>query len=161
MTTNVAPLCPICGEGHLTAQVGTNAVEYKGQTGTLALHYSVCDSCGSEQAGTEEARANKRAMLAFRKQVDGLLAGAEIRALRDRLGINQAAAARIFGGGPVAFSKYENDDVVQSESMDKLLRVADALPAAFHWLANSAGEAGLAKQPEQHQFPPIRQAPGR
>ena len=32
-------------------------------------------------------------------------------------------AARLLGGGPVAFSKYENDDVAQSESMDNLLRL--------------------------------------
>lgn len=131
-------ICPICGEGHLQHCIGTNDVEYKGKAAGLDMQYSVCDSCGSEQASAAQLRANKRAMIAFRKQVDGLLIGAEVRALRERLGISQAIAARIFGGGPVAFSKYESDDVAQSEAMDKLLRLADAVPSAFARLAQVA-----------------------
>lgn len=152
MTNNTLPICPICGEGRLHPLALTNAVEYKGQHASIPLLMTECDACGSEQAGQEEARANKRAMMAFRKQVDGLLSGAEIRALRDQLEISQAQAARIFGGGPVAFSKYENDDVAQSESMDKLIRVAGAIPAAFCWLANTAGETQAAAEAQMKQF---------
>lgn len=152
MTNNTLPVCPICGEGRLHTLALTNAVEYKGQHASIPLLMTECDACGSEQAGQEEARANKRAMMAFRKQVDGLLSGAEIRALRDQLEISQAQAARIFGGGPVAFSKYENDDVAQSESMDKLIRVAGAIPAAFCWLANTAGETQAAAEAQMKQF---------
>ena len=139
-------ICPICGEGHLQHCIGTNDVEYKGKTTGLEMHYSVCDSCGSEQASAAQLRANKRAMIAFRKHVDGLLMGVEVRALRERLGISQAMAARIFGGGPVAFSKYESDDVAQSEAMDKLLRLVDAVPSAYAHLVQVAGvePAGVA-----------------
>ena len=135
---NQFEICPICGEGHLNQQVDKNNVEYNGRSCLLDSHYSVCDSCGSEQASPIQTRDNKRAMLAFKKEVDGLLTGADIRALRTRLGINQNKAAAIFGGGPVAFSKYENDDVVQSDPMDKLLRVADEFPAVFSALAKKA-----------------------
>ena len=134
-------ICPICSEGHLQFCVGKNTVEHKGKSAELNMQYSVCDACGSEQADARQLRTNKRAMMAFRKQVDGLLMGAEVRALRVRLRINQAEAARIFGGGPVAFSKYESDDVVQSEAMDKLLRLAASVPAAFAHLAHEAGVA--------------------
>ena len=152
MTNNTLPVCPICGEGRLHALVLTNEVEYKGKHASLPLLMTECNTCGAEQAGSEEARANKRAMLAFRKQVDGLLSGIEIRALRDHYEISQAQAALIFGGGPVAFSKYENDDVAQSESMDKLIRVAKAVPAAFCWLANTAGEKQAAMKVQMQQF---------
>jgi len=114
-------------------------VEYHGVSRAIESHYSVCDCCGSEQAGPAELRANKRTMVAFKKEVDGLLTGAQVRALREHLGINQSEAARIFGGGPVAFSKYESDDVSQSEAMDKLIRLADELPEAFAILAAEAG----------------------
>jgi HTH-type transcriptional regulator/antitoxin MqsA len=96
--------CPICGEGHLSEMTGSNPVEYGGRTAELPLLYSVCDVCGSEQAGAAQTRANKRAMIAFRKQVDGQLTGIEVRALRERLGLNQAQAAQIFGGGRSAGS---------------------------------------------------------
>lgn len=139
MMSDSRELCPICGEGHLQTQVGKNSVEYKGQTADLDLHYSLCDACGSEQSNAGQLRANKRTMVAFKKQVDGLLTGAEVRALREKLGLNQTEAARAFGGGPVAFSKYESDDVAQSEAMDKLLRLAAELPVAFEMLARRAG----------------------
>ena len=95
-------------------------------------------SSGSEQSDAVQLRTNKRAIVAFKKQVDGLLTGAQVRAIRERLDINQAKAARIFGGGPVAFSKYESDDVAQSEAMDKLLRLAVELPAAFNQLTEKS-----------------------
>jgi len=132
-------ICPICGEGSIRAQVGKNVVEYKGHTAELDLHYSVCDACGSEQSAASQLRSNKRAMMAFKKRVDGLLSGTEIRELRERLGISQAEAAKIFGGGPVAFSKYETDDVAQSEAMDKLLRLVAGLPDALDYLRRKAG----------------------
>jgi len=66
--------------------------------------------------------------------------GAELRALRDRLGISQAQAARLFGGGPVAFSTYENDDLAQSEAMDRLIRLAADVPQALRWLTQVAIE---------------------
>lgn len=135
-------ICPICGEGHLEEVTGINEVEYKGHFAELDLHYLVCDVCGSEQSNSAQLRTNKRAMVAFKKCVDGLLSGKEVRAIRERLGVSQAEAAQIFGGGPVAFSKYETDDVAQSEAMDKLLRIVDAAPEVISILTqNVADEA--------------------
>ncbi len=131
--------CPICGEGHVTNHVDQVETEYKGKKGSVASHYQLCDACGSDFAGAAEMRANKRTILAFRKQVDGLLSGEEILALRDRYGINQKQAARLFGGGPVAFSKYENDDVAHSEAMDKLLRLVLRSETAFWELVDQEG----------------------
>jgi len=132
-------LCPICGEGNLHPEVGKNPVEYKGHTTELDLHFSLCAACGSEQADAAQTRVNKRLMIAFKKRVDSLLTGAEVRALRKKLRLSQTEAAQVFGGGPVAFSKYESDDVAQSEAMDKLLRLADELPPAFDLLCRRVG----------------------
>ena len=116
-------LCPLCGEGVLTPKEDRLETEYAGRKGTVTLRYAECDACGSEITGEDDSRANKRAVLAFRKSVDGLLSGAEIRAIREHYGITQDQAARLFGGCPKAFSKYEADDVAHTVSMDKLLRV--------------------------------------
>lgn len=124
-------LCPICGEGHVTPGCDMVAHEYHGQSKLLPLYFTTCDTCTSESAGLEESRANKRAVLAFRKEVDGLLTGAEIRSLRDKYKLTQGQAAKLFGGGPVAFSKYENDDVAHSEAMDTLLRLVRHNEATF------------------------------
>jgi HTH-type transcriptional regulator/antitoxin MqsA len=129
-------VCPICEEGNLEAKTGTNEVEYKAQHSNISMHFSECDCCGSEQASPAELRTNKRLMNEFKKQVDGLLTGTELKGIRLSLGLTQADAAKIFGGGPVAFSKYEADDVAQSEAMDKLLRVAQAVPEAYAHLTH-------------------------
>lgn len=63
--------CLICGEGKLTHLIDYNQVEYKGSTGFVALHYSTCDVCGSEQADAEDTRMNKRAMQEFKREVCG------------------------------------------------------------------------------------------
>ena len=66
-----------------------------------------------------------------KKQYDELLSGHEIRKIREDLGIDQSEAYRLFGGGPTAFSKYENNDVIQSESMDTLLRLVHMSKLTF------------------------------
>lgn len=60
---------------------------------------------------------------ACRKE-QGLLRGDEIRALRKKFSLTQAQAAQLFGGGPVAFSKYESEDTAQSTPMNRLLQLS-------------------------------------
>ena len=124
-------ICPICGEGHVTHHVEQFESEYKGQKAILPLHYKLCDTCHSDFTGSAEGKLNKRAIMVFRKSVDGLLTGDEIVALRKQYGLTQNQAAKLFGGGPVAFSKYENDDVSQSESMDSLWCLVRRSAVAF------------------------------
>lgn len=138
---NAKELCPICGEGHVTDHVEQVESEYKGHKKLLPMHYRLCDACHSDFAGAAEGKLNKRAIMAFRKSVDGLLTGAEIAALRAKYQLTQAQAAKLFGGGPVAFSKYENDDVAQSEAMDTLLRLVRRSEAAFWELVDERGMA--------------------
>lgn len=124
-------LCPLCEEGHTTLHCAQTEVEYAGQKGVVETQFRRCDMCESELVGDVEGRANKRAMIAFRKTVDGLLTGEEIRAIREKYRLTQTQAAQLFGGGPVAFSKYENDDVAHSEAMDNLLRLVRRCEEAF------------------------------
>ena len=132
-------LCAICGEGHVTALTRAVETEYKGAKALLPMHYQQCDTCTSDYAGMAESKLNKRIVMAFRKQIDGLLTGDEITALRRQYRLTQAQAAQLFGGGPVAFSKYEKDDVAQSEAMDTLLRLVRRSPEAFWALVEEKG----------------------
>ena len=142
-------LCPICGEGHVTAQVQKVESDYKGHKAMVPMHYRLCNVCTSDFAGAPESKLNKRVLMAFRKRIDGLLTGAEITALRKQYKLTQGQAARLFGGGPVAFSKYENDDVAQSESMDNLLRLVRRSAQAFWQLVQEKGMAAeFTKQTE-------------
>lgn len=126
--------CPICGEGHVTTHEEKVVHDYNGTVGEVKRLYQCCDACGSEFSGAAEAKQNKRCIIEFRKRVDGLLTGKEVAAIRTRLDLKKNEAAKLFGGGPVAFSKYESDDVAQSVAMDRLLRIVAAVPEAFEAL---------------------------
>lgn len=47
----------------------------------------------------------------------------EVRAIRESLGLSQAAAGELIGGGPRAFAKYESGETKPSASLVKLLLV--------------------------------------
>lgn len=55
--------------------------------------------------------------------------------MRKTHALTQEQAGRLFGGGPVAFSKYENDDLVPDEAMANLLYMAIRHPEVVRWLA--------------------------
>lgn len=125
--------CPICQEGSINEWVSKDRVDYRSETAELDPHFSMCNSCGSEQVDLRQLRKNKRYIVAFKKRVEGLLAGSEVKSAREHLGLKQLDAARIFGGGRlVAFSKYESD------AMDRPLRVAVEVSKAFKYLAKRA-----------------------
>jgi HTH-type transcriptional regulator/antitoxin MqsA len=54
-----------------------------------------------------------------------------IRAIREACGLSQQEAARVFGGGPKAFEKYETGEVAPSSSMTRLLLLAAKRPKLF------------------------------
>jgi len=128
--------CLACGQGQLADKTEYNPIETHGQTLQVALLYSVCNHCGAELTTAAQSQANKRAMQAAEKQALGLLGGAAIRALRKQFGLSQMEAAQLFGGGKVGFSRYENDDIVQSQSMDSLLRLCMQHPQHLLALAH-------------------------
>jgi HTH-type transcriptional regulator/antitoxin MqsA len=62
---------------------------------------------------------------------DAVLSPLAIRAIREQCGLSQKDAARVFGGGPKAFEKYEAGEVVPSAAMNRLLFLAAQRPQLF------------------------------
>ena len=120
--------CDICGDGQLHHKISNEPIEYKGIKGHYSVHYSQCDVCKAESADSSDMLFNKRELVRFKKKVDQVPFGVEIVAMRKQLNMTQQVASEIFGGGPVAFSKYENDDLVPDEAMVGLLKLALAYP---------------------------------
>jgi HTH-type transcriptional regulator/antitoxin MqsA len=54
-----------------------------------------------------------------------------IRAIREVCKLSQQDAARVFGGGPKAFEKYESGEVAPSSSMTRVLLLAAKRPELF------------------------------
>jgi HTH-type transcriptional regulator/antitoxin MqsA len=133
--------CSVCDTGNLALEEGKRSVEIDGIAVEIPFFSHACEQCGTVQGTDEDLRLNARAMRKAVKVQRKLLSGEEVRAHRKHLCLTQEQAAVLFGGGPVAFSKYENDEVSQSESMDRLIWLAAKFPWIVAVLAERFGVA--------------------
>ena len=133
--------CPFCDGTNLSVVESHAQHEIDGQQVSVPAHSHACGDCGALFGNGADMRFNARAMRAATKRARKLLTGEEVRAIRERLGLTQAKAAELFGGGPVAFSKYESDDIAQSEGMNMLLRLIDLHPQLVEDVARIQGVA--------------------
>lgn len=117
-------VCPVCGSD-LVQDTRKARFEYKGHSIELNQSGQFCQSCGEGFLSPEESKANDLALKSFHNEVDGLLTPAQIRAIRKRIHLSQAEAGQIFGGGPIAFSKYERGEISHSRALDIILRLLD------------------------------------
>lgn len=142
MTMNQTPTCTECGSGTLHPATWEGDFRH----GDVMLHVADlecfrCDTCGADPVFTGQIRRNQLKIADAKRVHDGLLTGAQIRAVRERLGLSQSQASEVFGGGANAFSKYERGDVMQSVAMDRLLKVADFVSGVMDFLRIEAGIA--------------------
>lgn len=116
--------CPMCSEGNLSPRNYSDTFTHNGRDLVVDnLESSVCDSCGAEPILTAQILSNQKLVADAKRIALGLLTGEQIKLIRDCLNLSQKQAALIVGGGVHAFSKYERGEVIQSEPMDKLLRL--------------------------------------
>ena len=101
-----------------------------------ALHVR-CMRCGEIVLRYEDWRVlEERALCAYRETY-GLLSADEIRALRIRLGLTQAALARILRLGGNTISRWEAGRNTQTAAMDVLLRIIRDVPGSLEYLRSS------------------------
>jgi HTH-type transcriptional regulator / antitoxin MqsA len=131
--------CAECGCSDFEVRIEPDEFQRNGQSFIADVEYSVCRQCGDEVIFTEQIKRNDCILRDAWRKIDGLLTAQEIVDLRNKLGLTQQEAAKIFGGGVNAFSKYERSEVIQSGAMDKLMRAALEFPPLFLWLKQQAG----------------------
>ena len=126
------------------ARHSTETYRYKGQQFSLSdSEYSVCRECGFDVVLPRQKRRNEARVRDEHRRIDGLLTGRQIKAIRRRLRLTQAEAARLMGGGDNAFSKYERGEVTQSVAMNQLLLLLDARPDGLRVLAGRESSASV------------------
>lgn len=124
-----AQKCPICGAGSLKKKMGTETFEYKGETLAVPGYVTyACAKCGESIVDKVTLKESGKKLKDFQREVDGLLTGQQIKAVRMRLGLTQEQLADIVGGGLKSLARYESGQVCQSKGMDNLLRILDAYP---------------------------------
>lgn len=133
------PLCPACRKGHLHVATRNEVFRPRGVEVVVELFASKCDACGVQTTRASQHEENLRRLAARKHHYGSVLMGEEIMALRKRYGLTQQAAAKIFGKGKIAFSRYENEVTYPDDSTMLLLRMALEKPDSLKWLADKAG----------------------
>ncbi len=123
--------CPSCGGSE--SSCATRAISH---TPTKAKRprfrpfaASSVPACGESVLAAAESSRVSAAMLEFNKQVNASIVDPGfIARVRKKLALDQRQAAAIFGGGPNAFSRYENGKTKPPLALVKLLMVLDRHP---------------------------------
>lgn len=142
MTKHIHNTCSECGNTDFLIKIDAEEFQRNGQTFSANVEYSVCNQCGDEVIFPEQIKRNDCILRDAWRKIDGLLTAQKIIALREKLNLTQQEAAKVFGGGVNAFSKYERSEVIQSVAMDRLMRCALEFPEVFLWLKQQAGLIG-------------------
>lgn len=120
--------CPFCESTdiHNAESLAEFNDRRKKQLLTVRLTHTECRSCDREFTTPEQGIVNTQRIEDARRAAGGAPSAAEIIAMRKKMKLNQLEAGELFGGGPVAFSKYENETIVPAQSMARLLALAVA-----------------------------------
>ncbi len=141
MNTDTAkqPRCPACRSTDVALVSYPREFRPHGKVVVVDLLASQCTSCGAEFTRSAQHNENLARLKARKTEYGGLLLGEEIFALRRRYGITQQAAAKIFGKGKIAFSRYENEVSYPDEGTTNMLELAIEKPVVIKWLADKKG----------------------
>jgi HTH-type transcriptional regulator/antitoxin MqsA len=120
MSTTKTQPCPECG-GEMRYEKHADELSYQGHTKSLKTLGWWCSKCGEGILDGAALRANEKAFLELKAEVDGVLGPDEVAAARERLGLSQRKAGELLGGGPRAFQKYEAGKQAVSVPMSRLL----------------------------------------
>ncbi|BAK44191.1 type II TA system antitoxin MqsA family protein [Eggerthella sp. YY7918] len=121
--------CVECGAA-INWIVGPIEWNVKGERITVdKVEHGICSVCGEIYfADGVSSDVQHRAVEVY-KAAHGLLTGAEIRAIRQRLGLSQARFEHLIGAGPKTVVRWENGTVFQNRTADMLMRIIRDYPA--------------------------------
>ena len=115
--------CPTCEKAALILETRDVKYVYKDSVFThLRVSAKFCPKCDEYVTDVPTTMRLMQEVLAFKKVVNGKLFDASFIAMaRKELGLGQAQAGAIFGGGVNAFSKYETAGSKPPKALIQLL----------------------------------------
>lgn len=134
-----APVCPETG-APMHRDTRPITLTYKGDTVTFDMPGWYCDTCAESVHIGADMKISDRMLNRLKARHEGLLAPEDIRRIRRKLGLSQAAAGAVIGGGPRAFQKYEAGDLLPSRAIGSALLLLDHDPAALRVLVARRGK---------------------
>ncbi|MEO5825691.1 MAG: type II toxin-antitoxin system MqsA family antitoxin [Gemmatimonadales bacterium] len=130
---NALESCPLCG-GEITTFRGSTEVMIGARQIVVRDAHERCTECGEGFYGPGQLERLERDAASQIRAREGLLTPDQIRAIRERLGLSQAAFEQLLGVGPKTVVRWERGTVFQNRSTDALIRVVDAVPGVVPFL---------------------------
>jgi HTH-type transcriptional regulator/antitoxin MqsA len=107
---------------------------YKGESITVEMPGWYCERSEESIHDGDDMKVSDRALNRLKARVEALPEPEEIRRIRKKLGLTQAAAGELIGGGPRAFQKYETGDLLPSRAISSALALLDHDPKTLRVL---------------------------
>ena len=101
---------------------------YKGLSVTVDMPGWYCEGSDEGVHEGKDLEVSDAALKQLKIEADKLLAPADVKRIRTKIGLTQQQAGAIIGGGPNAFQKYESGEVTVSKGISNLLRVLERHP---------------------------------
>ena len=120
--------CLACGGGSVSRENRPTSFKYKGKTLRYDQPGIWCAKCGEVFLEKSDKEATDPLIYNFQAKVDGRLTTDDILRIRKKLNLTQKEAGELIGGGPNAFSRYENGKSYPSRGVENFLRVLDKHP---------------------------------
>lgn len=120
--------CPFCGKKSYYHQTKKMQLHYKSHGITVNQPGYWCDQCGEGVIGGEDRKATQKELQAWRAKIDNLLSPDNIKHIREKLHLSQQRAAKIFGGGVNAFSRYERGETPIPRPLSLLFQLLNSHP---------------------------------
>jgi len=137
--------CPKCETGSLVDGVRNVPYTYKGKKTVIkAVKGKFCANpkCREVVMDAGESVRASREMLEFNKKVNAGLTPIDLLTqVRQRLDLTQQEAAKVFGGGANAFSRYESGKTKPPVALVKLFKVLNKHPSLFKEIAETGDRA--------------------
>ena len=120
--------CLSCGKGILRHAVKDVPYEYKGHKAVVSQVAGWhCPHCQEVEFDLGEGKRFSEAIKRIGAEID-IQQAADLARIRKKLKLTQLEAARITGGGPNAFSRYERGKARPLPAVTNLFRLLDRHP---------------------------------
>ncbi len=157
--------CPTCESGKLVTATRDMPYTYKGRKTVIkAVTGQYCDNrkCGEVVLNMDESVRTSKEMLEFNKKVNAELTPIDLLPqVRERLKLTQQEAARVFGGGANAFSRYESGKTKPPVALVKLFQLLDRHPEFYAEIAGKSSAQGGRRASRLAASKRKRRAPAR
>ena len=124
--------CSLCKNKVSPVERNNNSVH--NHSAVNKLLGKLCQACQKKAVKKVGEKPTIKEINELHAWVNRLLTSVEVKRIRKKLCLTQKEAARICGGGPNAFSRYERGEITPMRATSNLLRLLSKYPQEVQYL---------------------------